>query len=198
MLCNKYNSLFTNMKEVNRRPILVKCGCRSLTHKDYLVHETFPKRQQMYKAIYEAINTGKVPKKLVGMSAMRWLSISGAMKIVVDQWLELKMHFDVARCQDRCYSAKVLTKMYRDEQTFSLVTFLSPLVAEFNQINKIYQCENPDPVVLHKNLSSFVTSLMKRVIMPPHASPECSNWEDHVLHVRTYGMGGVPSKIDVL
>lgn len=123
VMCGKHNSLFTRMKEVNPRLVLVKCLCHSLhlvcneavdvlpTHMDYLVRETFnwfahsPKRQQMYKAIYAAINSGQSPKKLVGLSATRWLSIAGALQLIVDQWLELKTHFEVAKSQERCYSA---------------------------------------------------------------------------------------------
>lgn len=209
VMCGKHNSLFTKMKEVNPRLVLVKCVCHSLhlacneavdvlpTHMDYLVRETFnwfahsPKRQQMYKAIYEAINSGEVPRKLVGISATRWLSIASALKIIVDQWLELKTHFDVARCQERCYSAKVLSEMYRDEQNLLLAKFVSPIVNEFDRINKIFQCENPDVVKLHGDLSSFVKSLMSRVIMPAFASPDCINWEEHVLHVRACSMGSV-------
>ncbi|XP_040062737.1 uncharacterized protein LOC115318742 [Ixodes scapularis] len=209
VMCGKHNSLFTEMQEVNPRLVLAKCLCHSLdlacnevvdvlpTHMDYLVREAFnwfshsPKRQQVYRAIYAAINSGDAPRKLVGLSATRWFWIADALKLIVDQWLELKTHFELAKCQERCYSAKVLSEIYRDEQNLLLARFLSPIVNEFNHLNKKFQCENTDSTMMHKDLLSFVISLKNRVIMPTHASPECTDWEKYVLHVRECRMGSV-------
>lgn len=206
VMCGQYNSLYSRMREVNPNLVLVKCVCHSLqlacneavdvlpSQIDYLVRETFnwfshsPKRQQLYKGIYGAINSGTVPRKLVGVCATRWLSIAGALRAVLEQWLELKTHFNVVKRTEQCYLARMLSEMFNDEQNFLYVQFLSPIVNEFDRINKIFQGEDPDPSKLYTDLSAFVKCLLRRVTLPDYASPDAS-WEDHLLHVRACNLG---------
>ncbi|XP_040072824.1 uncharacterized protein LOC120844894 [Ixodes scapularis] len=195
VMCGRNNSLFTRMKEVNS----VRCVCHSLrlacnevvsvlpTQVDFLVRECFnwfahsPKRQQEYHAVFAAINSGDRPKKLVGLSGTRWLSIAGAIRTVLDQWVELKTHFEFARTTERCYTAKVLSDMFNDDLNLLLVKFLSPIIDEFDRMNKLFQSENPDPSKLYSDLLSFVKCLMLRVVLPNHASPG-SNWVGSAHH----------------
>lgn len=134
VMCGQHNSLYTKMKAESARLVLVKCVCHSLqlacneaidvlpTHIDYLVRETFnwfthsPKRQQAYRETYAAINSGDAPNKLVSVCATRWLSIVPALRSILNQWAGLRSHFEVAKSQERCYAAKVLSEMFADEQ----------------------------------------------------------------------------------
>ncbi|XP_064488440.1 uncharacterized protein LOC135400538 [Ornithodoros turicata] len=206
VMCGQNNSVFTHMKAENENMILVKCVCHSLqlacseavavlpSQLDFLVRESFnwfshsPKRQQTYHAIYAAINEGSAPHKLIGMSATRWLSIAGALRTILTQWLELKTFFNAAKAEERCYTARLLSDMYNDEVNLLFIKFVSPIVDEFERINKAFEAENPDPCRLHEDLLLFITSLMRRVVMPSFASPG-SNWESHILHVRACAFG---------
>ncbi|KAH6920909.1 hypothetical protein HPB50_028105 [Hyalomma asiaticum] len=78
--------------------------------------------------------------------------------------------------------------MFNDEQNFLYVQFLSPIVNEFDRINKIFQGEDLDPSKLYTDLSAFVKCLLRRVTLPDYASPDAS-WEDHLLHVRACNLG---------
>ncbi|KAH9363803.1 hypothetical protein HPB48_005056 [Haemaphysalis longicornis] len=195
------------MKAENARLVLVKCVCHSSqlacneaidvlpTHIDYLVRETFnwfahsPKRQQAYRETYAAINSGGVPNKLVGVCATRWLSIAPALRSILNQWAALRSHFEAAKSQERCYAAKVLSEMFADEQNLLFVKFLSPIVDEFERMNKLFQCEAPDPVRLNEDLICFVNALMARVVMPGYAEPDNAQWEQHILHARACSLG---------
>ncbi|XP_040071298.1 uncharacterized protein LOC120843889 [Ixodes scapularis] len=208
VMCGQCNSLYTRMRELNSNLVLVRCVCRSLhlacneavdvlpTQIDYLVRETFnwsshsPKSQEFYKSIYSAINCGFLPRTLVGVCATRWLSIAGALRAILDQWTELKTHFDVAKTTERCYLAKMLFEMFSNEQNSLFVQFLSPIVDEFDKLNKVFQSEDPDPSKLYAVLSSFVKCLLQRVVLPSHASAD-SDWEGHLLHARACHMGSL-------
>ncbi|KAG0415102.1 hypothetical protein HPB47_007741 [Ixodes persulcatus] len=149
---------------------------------------------QGYHAVFAAINSGDRPKKLVGLSGTRWLSIAGIIRTVLVQWVELKTHFEFAKITERCYTANVLSDMFNDDPNLLLLKFLSPIIDEFDRMNKVFQTENPDPSKLYSDLLSFVKYLMSRVVLPNHASPG-SNWEAHIMHVTACDMGGGVSRI---
>lgn len=82
----------------------------------------------------------------------------------------------------------MLFEMFNDEQNVFFVQFLSPIVDEFDKLNKVFQSEDPDPSKLYADLSLFVKCLLQRVVLPAHASPD-TDWEGHLLHVRACHMG---------
>lgn len=101
--------------------ILIKCVCHSLQlatshvcsetiprHLDFLISETYnwfsksTLRQQAYKDLYKCLNDNHDPLKIVQACNTCWLSIESAVVRIVDQWLELKVHFQVSRTKDKC------------------------------------------------------------------------------------------------
>lgn len=207
MTCGKHNNLYTRMRESNPDLVLVKClplppPCLNEavdvlpTQIDSLVQETLkwisqsPKWQEFYKAIYAPINYEFMLRKLVGVSTTQWPGIAPALRAVLSQQLELKMHFDAARTAERCYLAKMLSEMYNDEQNFLYVQFLSPIVIKLLKINKLFQSESPDQSKLFEDLNSFVHVLPQRIIFPSHASTD-SDWQGNLLHVRACHMRSI-------
>lgn len=79
--------------------------------------------------------------------------------------------------------------MFSDEQNLTFLKFLSPIIDEFEPVNQIFQCDDPNPVKLHDDLSSFVKSMMARVVLPGYATPDNKDWDEHILHVRACGLG---------
>lgn len=150
------------MREVDPKLVLVKCVCHSLQLAcneavDVLPHRSAtscgkhltgsPINQRgnsLHKGIYEVINSGTVPRKLVGVCATRSLSIARALRAVLEQWLELRTHFNV-KGTEHCYLARMQSGMLNDEPNVWYVPFLSPIVSEFDKMNKIFQGEHPDP-----------------------------------------------------
>ena len=57
-------------------------------------------RQLVYwcKEFYETINEGDSPLKLIQLSQTRWLSIAGIVTRMLQQWTELKTHFNAVFC----------------------------------------------------------------------------------------------------
>lgn len=81
----------------------------------------------------------------MGVSGTRWLSIASAIRTVLDQWLELKTHFELAKATERCYTAKVLSDMLNDDINLPVLKFLGPIIDKFDRMNREFQAENPDP-----------------------------------------------------
>ena len=54
-------------------------------------------RQKKYCNLHNAINDDSTPLKIPAQSQTKWLLIQIAVKMIVNQWLELKLHFKVTR-----------------------------------------------------------------------------------------------------
>ncbi|CAH2101180.1 unnamed protein product [Euphydryas editha] len=121
--------------------ILIRCICHSLqlavSHAsesnlprniEFLIRETYKwfsislKRRDEYKALFQTINCGEEPLKILKVCETRWLSIKPAVVRILAQWEELKLHFALAR--DKCYTAGLLWEMYSDEGNRLYLCFL--------------------------------------------------------------------------
>ena len=56
----------------------------------------------------QTLNDGTLPLKIPKDCQTRWLSIQPAVQSILEQWMELKTHFEVSRLSEKCYTAKVL------------------------------------------------------------------------------------------
>lgn len=207
VMCGKNHSVYTMMKEENPKLILAKCTCHSLhlacseatgslpANIEFLVRESYnwfscsPKRQEQYRSIYFAIN-GENPLRLVGMSNTRWLSVAAAVSRVLEQWNELKLHFEIAQSTERCYTARLLHDMFQDEKNYLYMVFVKPIVIEFDRVNRLFQSENPNPAKLFEDLDLLVRSMLCKIVLSEHAFPT-AEWEKHLLHVRACAFGTV-------
>lgn len=96
--------------------ILIRCICHSLQlaisaatketiprNIEFMLKETHnwfscsSKRQLQYSKLFQAINGGKTPLKIPQLSATRWISIEPVVKKILDQWVELHLHFSIVR-----------------------------------------------------------------------------------------------------
>lgn len=53
----------------------------------------------------------------------------------------------------------------------------------------LFQCEDTDPVRLNDELISFAKTLMARVVVLGYAEPDNTEWEQHIVHVMSCGLG---------
>lgn len=106
---------------------------------EYLIKETYnwfshsTLRQAQYKNLYNAINNGHNPLKIVKACDTRWLSIETAVSRILQQWIELKTIFQIARQKEKCYNAEILFNMYSDNNNLAYLVLL-----EIQIVNKSF------------------------------------------------------------
>ncbi|KAH7957122.1 hypothetical protein HPB52_015559 [Rhipicephalus sanguineus] len=139
------NGVHRKLKAEAPHLVLIRCVCHSLQLAtsaataealprilEYLIRETynwfarFPARQMAYKKLYGLMNDGDEPLKIVQACRTRWLSLEIAVSRIVDQWTELKAHFEIARRTEKCYAAEVLYGMYENQINLGLEDHLNP------------------------------------------------------------------------
>lgn len=98
----------------------------------------------------------------------RWLSIEIAVSRILEQWLELKTHFDIIRNSEKCYTAENLYQMYNDNINYIFLLFLKPILSELQTLNKSFQSNTTDPTKLLRDLVMVINSLKNKVIKPEH------------------------------
>ncbi len=100
------------------------------------------------------------------MSGTRWLSIYDCCFRILNQWDELKLHFQLTKDHQRCYDAEILHQMYSDPVNKLYLLFLMPFLQEFNRINKLFQLDRGNPFKMLECLLIFFRSLISRVVRP--------------------------------
>jgi len=156
-LCGMNHSLFTLLREISPKLQLIKCICHSLntcsskasevlpSHIEFMLRESVSwfshsaLRKIEYSRLYETINGAESKQRyLVKLCATRWLAFYNCIKIILDQWLELKTCFEMAAQKERCYSARTLYKMYKDGSNLLYFNILK----EVTDINLLFQSTN--------------------------------------------------------
>lgn len=185
VMVGRENGVFSMLlKEVDHL-ILIRCVCHSVqlsvsaaaanvlpTHLEFLLSETYnwfsksTNRQLSYKQLYNAINNGIDPLKILCVAQTRWLSIEDAVTRILDQWLELKQHFKIAASHEKCYKAKMLSEMYTDVNNEAYLMFLKPILSEAQYVNKIFQSNNADPAKLLDSLILLIETLGRLITTP--------------------------------
>ncbi|KYN22498.1 hypothetical protein ALC57_05109 [Trachymyrmex cornetzi] len=151
-------------------------ACRVLPKNlDFMVRESHnwfscsTKRQINYKTIYRLVNgDNDQPKKIVKLSGTRWLARHAAIKTILHQYDALKLHFELAKEKDRCYTAQRLYDMYRDEDNRIYLVFLSLILSKVTAINKLFQSDSVDPLKLFDDLYEILYSLLQKIVIPQH------------------------------
>lgn len=181
------NGVFQILKEEYNLPHLVlnRCVCHSIqlavSHAsqetiprniEFLVREIYnwfclsPSRQDAYKEIYETINVGEKPLKILKMCATRWISIEPAVTRILSQWDELKLHFQMSQTPENCYTATLLHSMLQDERNKLYLIYLKSVLNEVQQTLKIFEGKGTDPVLLLDALKRLIESLCHKIINP--------------------------------
>lgn len=203
------NGLYQKLKEDIPNLILIKCVCHSLqlavSHAtsdtlprvlEYLVSETYnwfsrsSIRKYNYNNLYKTLNNGKKPKKIVQAANTRWLSIELAISSILDQYLELKTHFEMVRISEKCYNAELLHNMYKDEVNLLYLLFLKPILHNVQQVNKAFEGNNVDPLKLFNDLILLINSICKMIVLPGYKiDPLKNNIEPFLDHHPYLGYG---------
>ena len=194
------NGVYKQLKADVPNLILIRCVCHSiqlavshassealLRSLDYLISETYSwfshsaTRQIAYKQIYQTINDSKVPLKIVNTLDTRWLSIEPAISRILNQWLELKTHFEVARLTDKCYKAEVLYNMCRDEKHLLYLLALHPVLVQVQKVNKVFESNDADKTKLLDDLTRLMRELARSIMLPTsRIDPLLSDIQSHL------------------
>lgn len=116
------------------------------------------------------------------MSDTRWLSIELAVSRILDQWDELKLHFNLAATKEKCYKSQILHELYSDQINHLYLIFLKPILSDMQKVNKCFQSNKTNATELLNDLMFAINSL-KQLVVPPNKEIdilEVENWEEHV------------------
>lgn len=190
-LCGVNNSLYSRLKETNPSLMLFKCICHSLNkcaekagaelpcNIEFLLRETrnwfshSALRKVNYESLYKSLNSGLNPRKLTQISATRWLVFHQAVKRTVEQWNELKTHFnDIAISNDRevnnSFTARTLANMLNDNCNLFYLHFLNSILREVNELNLSFQSDHADVSPLYDDLLNFISTVSRRIFKPSY------------------------------
>lgn len=194
------NGVFQKLKHDVPSLILIRCTCHSLQlavshassetlprNLEFLISETYKwfslssVRQLSYKTLYQTINDGKTPLKIPSNCQTRWLSIEPAVGRILDQWLELKTHFEIVRSTEKCYTAEMLYGMYCDEANHAYLLFLYPVLVDIQRVNKLFESNTADQTKLFHDLSLLIRSIASKLILPTsRVDPLVSSIEEYL------------------
>ena len=184
VMCGRNNSVITKFQAVCPRVVHIRCICHSiqlcssyalktLPHNiEFMVAETYnwfchsTVRQQKYKQLYSCINVGEEPLKILKVSDIRWLSIAPCVQRVLDQYEELKLHFQLVKDEECNYTAELLYQMYCTPENKLYLLFLKPILLELNRVNKLFQLDKGSPVKLLGELITLYSTMLLRVVKP--------------------------------
>lgn len=139
---------------------------------EYMVRETYnwfahsAKRQYEYKNIYETINNGGCPLKLISPSCTRWLVMADCIDRIVDQKDALTLHFNMASSTEHCYTARLLKEMYNDKSNLLYMYFLQPVLMEIKAVNKCFQLETGNTLGVFRDLERLYMTTVRRILKP--------------------------------
>ncbi|CAG4963605.1 unnamed protein product [Parnassius apollo] len=169
----------------NDNLVLVRCVCHSLQlamshasaetlprNVEFLIRETYnwfshsSNRRLFYKNMFQTINGGSVPLTIPQMCNTRWISIEPAVCRILDQWIELKTLFEIARRDEHCYTAEILYNMYNDPQDHLYLLYIRPILQEVQVVNKLFESNDVDPTRLYNDLIGLVESIGRRILNP--------------------------------
>jgi Domain of unknown function (DUF4371) len=174
--------VFQLLKRENPALVLIPCVCHSLQLAvseaskeqiprviEYLIKETYnwfansSGRQAAYREIYQLINNGHNPLKIVRACKTRWLSIETAVSRIVAQFIELKLHFSVVRMQDNCYTAEMLFGFYSDLSVQAYLIFLKIILAEVQAVNKLFESNTTNHLKILDDLCYCISAMTKKI-----------------------------------
>ena len=115
--------------------------------------------------LYNTINDGHDPKKIVQSCDTRWLSVAPALRRIDTQHLELKVHFGVARNSEKCYTAEILYEMYNDRANVVYIKFLLPILKEVERVNFSFESNESDPTVLLDDITLLIKFLVTKITL---------------------------------
>lgn len=184
VMVGRQHSVYTLLKQRQPNLQLIRCVCHSLdivaqkamqqlpSNVEYMIRETYnwfahsSKHQNDYRTLYETINNGGCPLKMLSPSSTRWLVTANCIDRILEQEYALALHFSVAASSEHCYAARLLSEMYKDKTNSLYLHFLRPLLLEIKSVNTFFQLETGDSLAVFRDLNRLYMSTLRRIIKP--------------------------------
>lgn len=80
-------------------------------------------------------------------------------QLLQDSWDELKLHFQLPKQKNNCYTAEMLLSMYNDERNRLYLVYLHSLLEEVEVAVKTFEAENADRTNLLTTLLHLLNSI---------------------------------------
>ena len=184
VMVGQHNSFSTILRATtNNELVTIKCVCHSLhlvaehsfkllpKHLDFLIKESHnwfslsSKRQIAYRNLYKVMNK-KGPTKIDKLSGTRWLARCNAINKIIEQWDVLKLHFQMVKESERCYTAQQLYEMFADKRNYLYMIFLKQSLSELIIVNTSFQSEKANSLKLLEDLVNLFKNYLA-IIIPP-------------------------------
>lgn len=190
-----HNSVWSRIKAEAPNCILNRCICHSLalcvkdafvkmpSSMGYLLHEIpnwFSQsslRREDYLQLFSVMNPNLEnctnPTPFQTYAPTRWLCRGKVMFNILVNWFELKAYFLAIEkhCDPQCkHRIRVLLDVFNDHRNYLYLTFLTPVVQEFDKLNTLFQSKDCDPDKLFGDLDLQYKSLKSRLKSPGGAN----------------------------
>lgn len=181
-VCGAHNSVLSRLKNVSPGIIFIKCTCHSLalcaehafkqlpSNLDFMLAEVArwfkisTLRRKDFQDVFHAMNDEYVyPSQFITPSTTRWLVKGKCIFSILSQWHELTAYFSVINDKDKNYHARILKEMLADRRNFLYLTFVLPIIQDFEKVNAAFQATNANPVKVFEDLRQLHRSLLVRV-----------------------------------
>ena len=110
-------------------------------------------RQDKFKEIFAILNDGCiVSKKFISLLNTRWLVKGKCIQAILPKWEELLFYFTIFKEKDQNYHAHIIVNMLIDEANYLHLTFMLPVIQNFEHMNAAFQATYADVCKLFKDL----------------------------------------------
>lgn len=184
-LCGVRNSVFALFKKDNDKIQLIRCICHSIhnaasqasevlpANLDFMCREIYnwfhssPLRKTEYQRLFKILNNDeKIFHNFVQLSTTRWLCRFNVIKIILEHYEELKVHFHTVVEKEKCFMARTLNEMLQDDVNYVYLTVLKPILFEINKVNLIFQHTNVEIGHAYHDVKMLIMLLARMVFKP--------------------------------
>lgn len=103
---------------------------------------------------------------LVQLSETRWLARHDVVKVLLEHFSTLKIHFNIMVNGRKCYTARVLREMFDDPSNYLYLTFAKPILYEIDRVNLYFQRENVDISAAYDELKQLILFVAQKILKP--------------------------------
>lgn len=108
--------------------------------------------------------------EFIKLADTRWLARYNVVKVILDDYFELKSFFATIVKTEKCYTARQLNTMLNDISNYLYLRIVKPILFELNDINMAFQGENINMSCADDDLVNLITFLAKKILKPSFIS----------------------------
>ena len=183
-----HNSVWSRIKNASNNCVLMRCICHSLDLVVQNAFELMPSsvgflladiptffsksalRREEFLNLFKVMDPNEerrgTPTPFQKFSTTRWLVRGKVLYKLLVNWQELKAYFNCAEQHAPVnirWKVRSISNMLNDDTVFIYVTFVTPIVQEFERLNALFQSSYVDPEKLVNELYLHHKSLHQRV-----------------------------------